>query len=847
MKNKVFFILALFLFFFIFPYKVLSAAPPPIWDGAYDPCPPGSNCSDPQPGNCAYSDTCPSCGTTNSECCSGATPWTKYKAECKLTNPFLGICGWAWVTDTFVCSTGDKCISGETGLRAGQCDCSYGGTYKTCCSGSTPVGCIAYYQQDPYYPPEGVCGGAQVVYCGGPGQPACGTAACQSLGPTPTPGASPTPGGPSPTPIGPTPQGCSPTNDCSDSCGACSKCDLNGVCQPDWSSCSSGSCDSNGNCGWCYCYCQENPTGTCDYPCNATEPTVTPPCGPCSAASPPVYGSADGSTWIQKTSEGQAIQYASGQDAYLGFDLFAPSYLRTVNVYLEQKSGGNWSNNDNLFRIGGGTDDNTNCCDRSDTAGCFTGGNNGIYSITKLSSLAIGWESCDTKKLRGLVGGSNGAGFPLQRFTDADPNNPADSNRVYLFKISSLPSGSYRLHVRATNFGGGCCGSATVDNYHYFTINPTAPNPPTNLTNTCSCATNQATISWDPSANTDYYALRVDAHSDDPLPTWSGSCEVPYTDDFCYNTSSTSYTFGITPGVSYNWWIHSINAGGWSASADGPDFSCTCATPTPTPSPTLTPSVTPTNSPWKKLSRGSFQSKNTSQLTNRIPLVITPYDADDSLTPYFIVNKPGTSREGGIISGKNTNIAPATQFSENDWSKNNYQSRFGFTRDTFLQYVTTRKNIKNLDDLGGLSAIATQGDGIYKISGAQTISDSSVFGTSKFVLIVEGANGDVTVSDADFNHAGNSLAILAHKITFNAGVTEATGIFIAPTIEAASGTNSLKIIGNLVASDSFLNNRDLTTVNQNRTPSIFIVFNPKIYFDLLPYLSISKYDWQQMQ
>lgn len=35
--------------------------------------------------------------------------------------------------------------------------------------------------------------------------------------------------------------------------------------------------------------------------------------------------------------------------------------------------------------------------------------------------------------------------------------------------------------------------------------------------------------------------------------------------------------------------------------------------------------------------------------------------------------------------------------------------------------------------------------------------------------------------------------------------------------------------------------------NQNQSPSVFIVFDIDTYLDLLPYLSVSQYDWQQVQ
>ncbi len=183
----IFFILALAL-----PPTVSAT---PIWDGWYSDCSHTCEGPPPNPSTCWNGpniNDSGGCGTA----CGGGQPWSRYEAQCKnFSKPEdFENCNYAWVRMGDVCSTGDKCIAGDTGLRAGNCNCGgVGGLYKTCCSGSTPVACQNYSVQDPFYPPEGTCGGARAVRCGGPGEPACGAAACAA--PTATPGPSPTPGG----------------------------------------------------------------------------------------------------------------------------------------------------------------------------------------------------------------------------------------------------------------------------------------------------------------------------------------------------------------------------------------------------------------------------------------------------------------------------------------------------------------------------------------------------------------------------------------------------------------------------------------------------------------------------
>lgn len=157
----------LFLCLFIFqPSKALAFDP--YLCGRYEvncPLPDCGTCIGPNPGTCAKSVDCPSCSTTSAGCCGDSTPyWSKWKATCKVVEPDIGLCKYIWEYDQFVCSTGDKCVPDETGLRSGYCSCSYGSTYKYCCDTSgNEEECINYYLQDDIFPPEGVCPGGYLI------------------------------------------------------------------------------------------------------------------------------------------------------------------------------------------------------------------------------------------------------------------------------------------------------------------------------------------------------------------------------------------------------------------------------------------------------------------------------------------------------------------------------------------------------------------------------------------------------------------------------------------------------------------------------------------------------------
>ncbi len=166
-------------------------------DGKYPNC--HTTCIGTKPDDCYNGPTNTNSGGCGTACGVGDA-WSHYSAACKNVakpdNPEY--CEYVWVKAADkVCSTGDKCISGEKGLRAGSCDCSYGGLYKTCCKGNKAVKCVKASSalQDTSYPDEGVCpSGSTTVRCSGN---ICGTDAdCQSgtSNPTPTPTGSPSGG-----------------------------------------------------------------------------------------------------------------------------------------------------------------------------------------------------------------------------------------------------------------------------------------------------------------------------------------------------------------------------------------------------------------------------------------------------------------------------------------------------------------------------------------------------------------------------------------------------------------------------------------------------------------------------
>lgn len=161
------------------------------------------------------------------------------------------------------------------------------------------------------------------------------------------------------------------------------------------------------------------------------------------------------------------------------------------------------------------------------------------------------------------------------------------------------------------------------------------------------------------------------------------------------------------------------------------------------------------------------------------------------------------------------------------------------TKDDFLAYAKSKKEYKRITDLSAIDA-----DGIYVWDSASfptLVSVPEAFNAYNVVLIVP--TGSVTIDTQTFAPT-KAVALLAASIAFSANTNEAHGIFIAATITTGETTNQgLKIVGNLIhqsASSPFVNERAWA---DNHKPSLYVVFDPALYIDLLPYLSTSLYQW----
>jgi len=278
--------------------------------------------------------------------------------------------------------------------------------------------------------------------------------------------------------------------------------------------------------------------------------------------------------------------------------------------------------------------------------------------------------------------------------------------------------------------------------------------------------------------------------------------------------------------------------------------------PKPTTAPTATaiPTPTPTTAPvfnWFRLKNTSFDSLS-AEGSNILPFTKThPFDKDDSSDPYLIISDKN-SQGGGIITSPPT-IRMGHRDSMAQYSATNWYTTSRYSVSTtvdvagFLNYVKAKKDYylttaTDLKDLkpNKINIIARKG----KTVTVNINSSNDIKITSPLVVIVD---GNINIQ-GDFKTTTKSVAFLATgTINIYPNVGEVDGLFIAGRTDLSPGKSSsatpLKVRGNLIA------NQPIDPAKRNRSddmykPSLFVVFQPKLYLDLLPYLSSVRFDWQ---
>ncbi len=245
------------------------------------------------------------------------------------------------------------------------------------------------------------------------------------------------------------------------------------------------------------------------------------------------------------------------------------------------------------------------------------------------------------------------------------------------------------------------------------------------------------------------------------------------------------------------------------------------------------------NPNWFKLSTASFDS--VSARDSIIPGNMVQYDVtDDTTDKYLDVKTAGSILSAGVL---NIGANPGVKYSAGVWYKTPY-TLSAVDPKTYLEYTKSRKGYKQISTLADLDESKVN---VYN-GGSLSITDATPFNNKKVVVIVTNSDltalGTVGVSTATFAPTSAATTFIAASITFGSGVTEAQGIFIGNSVDFGTSSSPLKIKGNVISNTAAGINR---TVSDNSKPSLFVVFDVAQYMNALPYLSVSTYDWRQLQ
>jgi len=300
----------------------------------------------------------------------------------------------------------------------------------------------------------------------------------------------------------------------------------------------------------------------------------------------------------------------------------------------------------------------------------------------------------------------------------------------------------------------------------------------------------------------------------------------------------------LKDGVDHNLHVYAINI----------DQSGTPNWPS-SPNPLLTWSphiINCTPDPWYKL-QGASLYKN-GAVNNFIPVALQAYDTDDTTDRFLIVrgtNPPRATQEGVVISGSNIYQGGA-QVSTNQWRRQNYTRSLGYLGNinSFIEYVKLRKKFVVITSLADMESNTINiFNGNVDIG---TTNPGQINGSITNAVLLATGNINLDAPLNTFNPGGNSIALIAAgTININSSVQLINGVLIASQVNLSSDVNpstrELKINGNLITTndlDSPLLKRDRTIWQR---PSLFVVFNPNMYVNLMTHLSTIIQEGRQLQ
>jgi len=265
------------------------------------------------------------------------------------------------------------------------------------------------------------------------------------------------------------------------------------------------------------------------------------------------------------------------------------------------------------------------------------------------------------------------------------------------------------------------------------------------------------------------------------------------------------------------------------------------------------------------------------ELVSRFPFGIAPYDADDTGEPWLVINTNGGSamdRIGTVVSngGGSYKLGQALGVSPKNWLSTTYvKSSTPFSSwSGFREYMLARKNYEELKLTGNgrFPNLTPKTIYYYPGTGVLTIdnTDAQKFNGNNGgnIILVSDAQVDIIPNQKKFpqdTSTAHSTIIVAPTIRFGNDLQVAQGVFIADTLYLTTtqdnpstpedredvSTTPLKIKGNLVITNR-LDTGFLTRQRNVDTdkPSLFVIFDPSHYANMLNLFSTSTYKWVEL-
>jgi len=277
---------------------------------------------------------------------------------------------------------------------------------------------------------------------------------------------------------------------------------------------------------------------------------------------------------------------------------------------------------------------------------------------------------------------------------------------------------------------------------------------------------------------------------------------------------------------------------------------------------------------WYKVRDATFHKKGNLIVT--YPAIVDPYDSDDNGKAYPLINSGSANNAGLTTVADDTFIASGNKDQEladkrddpdtpedegitgqvgkvspKNWRLSNYDVNPPYLSN-LDDYLAVLRGQKTTTPITNVNQI--QGNTINIFTGGNfTLNAPLPDRGSPYVVFVD---GDLTLGPgmgATVNTTGDSVALIATgNINIHSTITQIDAIMIGNGFNLASdlaiGTNSptpLKINGNLVS------NTAVQTWRRDRPdfekPSLFVVFKPKMYLDIMPLLSLMQSGGRQIE